>query len=141
MRKYWKRIVLTLCILLGLFWYILLQSNPDIVGQEHFLAKKNTLMAIKEQLKNIPIQPGKTISARIKHVSLPKRVRDVHVICDKQNRLFFVFYMGGGFLGNQGYIYAEHNIIGADISGLPDAESYIFTEVEKHWWSYDGKYD
>ena len=141
MRTFWKIIMFICVLLLGAFCHQVLQPDPNIVGQEHFLAKKSTLETIKEQVQTIPIQPGKTISARSKQISLPNRVRDVHVICDDHNRLFFVFSMGGGFLGNQGYIYTEHNITGTQVSGLPDVESYIFKKVDKHWWSYDGKYD
>ena len=142
--KIWINIAIVLVVFVLFFQLNSCWSNPDIVSEEHFVRVKPLLDDIAKKAKNIPIKTGHTISRNIKKSrGVPGRstVR-TRIIRDDQNRTFIIFNMGGGLLGQQGYIYSEDsNISISNVEGMPLEESYVIQKIQDQWWSYDSTED
>lgn len=141
--KSWTPIALLVVLFLA-FQLNSCLSNPDLVSEDHFVRMKPLIDDIAKQAKMIPLKTGQRTSTRIKKgkgISGRSSVR-VEMIRDHQNRLFIIFDMGGGFLGNQGYIYAEEPVPSIyDVDGMPLEESYAIYKIRDQWWIYDSKED
>ena len=142
--KVWLRVAVFFAVVLLLSLRMACGSNPDIVGEEHFVRMKPLLDDIRKKAEQLPVKPGKKIDRYItKSRSILGRSR-VHtrVIRDDKNRIFIIFDMGGGFLGRQGYIYSEEpNVLISSVDGMPLEESNTFYQLRNRWWSYDGDED